>query len=905
MTADMLGFLSQDFMPHGHCYMWQPAILWTNVISDAMIALAYFSIPAGLIYIRKRRRDLMFPSLFILFSLFILLCGLTHVYSIYTIWVGSYGVHGAIKAATATVSVITAIALIYMVPRILATPSIDQLRQAVNEANKEKLDRLSAEAQYESDRNLREAANASPVGLMVVDDNGQITMANDALCTLFGYQLGELAGENVTVLIERDMRGSHGKLLQSFFTSSSASRAMASGRVVHGVHKSGQKIPIEIRLIKKTINDEDKVFAAVTDVSEKLASQERLAKANHRFERITSATREGLWEWQLESNTLWWSSALWQLFGYQKEPAELNMGLWEAHVHDDDRSKFFSAMDKHIINGDDFDVEFRAILVNREVRWFRVHGECVGEEGASNRYMCGSVEDIQQRKDMALSLSEKNQFLESIFSGTSYGLFVLDCLKDGRQVFTSVNPTIESALGTKIKDLKNKTVSELAPRVLSRESAEKIEDRYRLSYETGRQQTYVENVEIKGHSTWWKTSLYPVMDEVGDIYRIVGSSVEITELKETESKLKESEQFLSAVVESSLCGLYILDIKDDKNVFVNERYTAITGYALKDLESLPGMASIIHPEDVAEVRRHVQRVIQNKGAVEPIEYRLLHKNGHWIWCYSYDMVFRFDPDRNPIQMLGSFIDISDLKESSEKLKQSNKDLENFAYMASHDLQEPLRKIIAFSTSVEAGAEIENVSEDTRYAMKKMAESSRVMKDLVKNILQVSKVASREVSVAPEPLSDLMAEVREILSEDIDAVQPIIEVVRDATLSVDRFLFVQLLKNLVGNAIKYKSPDRELIIRIDVTDRYEGRVVCGRQITVSDNGIGFDNEDVDKMFSAFGRLDNELKNTGSGMGLAICRQVVNAHKGTIHAQGVLGEGATFFVDIPDKLSEVES
>lgn len=665
MSVEVLEFLSQDFMPHGHCYFWRPSILWTNVIADAVIAAAYFSIPAALIYIRKKRQDMIYPSLFILFSLFILLCGLTHLYSIYTIWVGSYGIHGVIKAATAIISLTTAVVLASMLPKIIKTPTIDQLKDAVDSANKEKLDRLAIESQFESEKSLREAANASPVGLMVVAEDGTITMGNDALCHLFGYAPGELVGENVSILIETGMHAEHVHLIKGFFESKNDSRAMASGRIVYGVHKSGCPIPIEIKLIKKTGSGVSQVFAAVSDMSEKLADQEILAKANRRFERITSASQEGLWEWHLESNSLWWSPTFWQLLGYKKEPAEINMGLWEAHVHEEDRARLFSAIDRHVSQGDELDIEFRSILVDRQVRWFQARGKCVTEASDKNRYMCGTIEDIQRRKDLDMTLAEKNQFLESVFAGASYGLYVMDCAKDGTLTFATANPHVEQNMRLKLRDIKGKSIFDLVGKMLSQEDAEKINARMQFSYETGRAQTYIEKISFYDRATWWKTSLHPIMNEVGDIYRIIGSSVEITELKETEQKLQDSENFLSAVVESSLCGLYIYDLTTSKNVFINNRYTEITGYSEQDFQSMDDMHALFHPDDMQQVVEHMQKVMDSDKGYESLEYRFLHKSGHWIWCYSYDLVFRRNEAGEATQMLGSFINITDIKNSQE------------------------------------------------------------------------------------------------------------------------------------------------------------------------------------------------------------------------------------------------
>ncbi len=124
---------SSDFMPHGYCYLWNPRLVWLHVVSDALIALAYFSIPVTLIYFIRKRRDLPFNWMFVSFGIFILACGATHTMEVWTLWHGTYWLSGAIKAVTAMASLPTAILLVQLVPRALALPSPDAMKLEIAE----------------------------------------------------------------------------------------------------------------------------------------------------------------------------------------------------------------------------------------------------------------------------------------------------------------------------------------------------------------------------------------------------------------------------------------------------------------------------------------------------------------------------------------------------------------------------------------------------------------------------------------------------------------------------------------------------------------------------------------------------------------------------------------------------
>ncbi|MES2295996.1 MAG: ATP-binding protein [Pseudomonadota bacterium] len=139
-------FSSEGFMPHGHCYLWTPELLWTYVVADTLIGLAYYSIPLAMLYFVRRRSDLQFSWIFILFSLFIFACGTTHLMAIWTIWHPNYWLDAALKAVTALVSIITAILLWPLIPKALRIPSATQLNALVREREREIEQRKQVEA---------------------------------------------------------------------------------------------------------------------------------------------------------------------------------------------------------------------------------------------------------------------------------------------------------------------------------------------------------------------------------------------------------------------------------------------------------------------------------------------------------------------------------------------------------------------------------------------------------------------------------------------------------------------------------------------------------------------------------------------------------------------------------------
>ncbi|MCF2948696.1 PAS domain S-box protein [Paraglaciecola aquimarina] len=314
-----------DYMPHGHCYMWKPEILWLNVVSDVLIAFAYFSIPVAIYYFVKKRNDLEFKGIFILFSLFILCCGITHLVSIFVIWHGTYGIHGLSKLLTAIVSCITAYKVYQSMPMALKLPSEQDLKVAYEVAHQEKLERVRIESQRQQEAMLRESTESSHVGILVVDKEGKIQVANDAAVNIFEYTKEELEGNNIDVLVPTKQRNSHHNLVKSFFNTKQSEMLMASDRTVTGVTKSGRIIPIEVRLNRRDHAGKPLVFASFQDISERILAQQAFLSSENMTRSILESLPIGLHIFTLKNDELYltqFNPAAEKILGFEHQALE-------------------------------------------------------------------------------------------------------------------------------------------------------------------------------------------------------------------------------------------------------------------------------------------------------------------------------------------------------------------------------------------------------------------------------------------------------------------------------------------------------------------------------------------------------------------------------------------------------
>lgn len=297
-----------DFMPHGHCYFWNPLIVWIHVLSDVVIAGAYFSIPVFLFYFIRKRRDLPFQSIFLMFGFFIVACGMTHLMEIWNVWHGDYALAGIIKGITATVSAATSIALFRITPKALLMPSQSQLNAInqklqvqiqENERAKDELRRAHEELEKRvairtqeleiankklqkvifdherAEERFRLAVEASPSSMIMINESGKIELVNAQAEETFGYSRTEMLGMQVETLIPSRYRSNHPSHRESFKKNPEA-RRMGVGRDLFAQRKNGTEFPVEIGLNPIVIQGHQYVLSVIVDITERKEHESRL-----------------------------------------------------------------------------------------------------------------------------------------------------------------------------------------------------------------------------------------------------------------------------------------------------------------------------------------------------------------------------------------------------------------------------------------------------------------------------------------------------------------------------------------------------------------------------------------------------------------------------------------------------
>lgn len=260
------------------------------------------------------------------------------------------------------------------------------------------------------------------------------------------------------------------------------------------------------------------------------------------------------------------------------------------------------------------------------------------------------------------------------------------------------------------------------------------------------------------------------------------------------------------------------------------------------------------------------------------------------------------------------LEIKERKSSEEKIKQlnrqlleniaslesANKDLDRFAFMASHDLQEPLRKIRMFSDRLQL--KYQNVlDDDGKTNISRIQKAAERMQNLITDILTFSKIAVDKAAFVETDINQLIDEVLVDLDEEIKSKNAKLHIDRMPVLTVNPGLMKPLFQNLIGNALKYCKKDIDPVVKIthEVNALLNGKNKDSRycKILIQDNGIGFDQKYAEEIFGMFKRLHHNTEFQGTGIGLALCKKIVEQHKGYISARSKINEGSTFIISLP--------
>jgi PAS domain S-box-containing protein len=407
----------------------------------------------------------------------------------------------------------------------------------------------------------------------------------------------------------------------------------------------------------------------------------------------------------------------------------------------------------------------------------------------------------------------------------------------------------------------------------------------------------------------------PYKNSNGIVEGIMAFGHDVTDQVTARQKIEYAEEKARLAIESADLGAYEVNLITHKMI-TSPRFRAIWG--VDDTTDRSQFAAVIHPDDLS-VREQAHKKSIETGNLH-YEARVIWKDKSEHWVKIKGKVL-YDEKQKPVKLLGVIQDITEqklfseeltkkvedrtkeLQEAKERLERSNAELEQFAYITSHDLQEPLRKIQVFNDMLQEKSIINE--QGKRYAGK-IDESAKRMTGLIKDLLNYSRLSHSGMQFEETPLQTVLENVLSDFELLITQKKAVIETDRLDTIEAIPLQMNQLFSNLIGNALKFSKGDTSPLIQIKANKLSPDEKkklpslntnINYYKIQIKDNGIGFEQEYGEKIFTIFQRLNQQNLFGGYGIGLALCRKIVSNHNGLIYAEGKPDEGAGFTVILP--------
>ncbi len=497
------------------------------------------------------------------------------------------------------------------------------------------------------------------------------------------------------------------------------------------------------------------------------------------------------------------------------------------------------------------------------------------------------VTDITETKRAANDLSQTRNYLEQLINYANAPIIVWNPESE----IVLFNKAFERLTGFKAQEVINKKLDFLFPDASLERSKAKIRQTLKGDF--------LEGIEIpilcKSGDVkivlWNSANIYD--NENRTLISTIAQGNDITSRKKAENALLESQRKLELALENGNIGIWEFDVRTRKFLFDGRMNKMMSLGNMPFDGSFKAFERLINDEDVKHVNEAFRRTIVNH---EPFESILRVVRDEDVEKYLLFKGKLYEDEGEPSRIIGVSFDITGMKKSSEQalfklteeLTRSNRDLEHFAYVISHDLQEPLRMVSSFTQLLNQkyGDQLDGNARDY---MKFAVEGSERMYNLINALLAYSRINLKGRKFRLVDINGVLEEVVKNLRHMIEKKEAAIKIGNMPALYADRSQMIQLFQNLISNGIKFSTDFPEITVNSEEQDEHY-------LFSVIDEGIGIDEQFFERIFQIFQRLEQVEEYEGTGIGLSVCKRIVERHGGRIWIESKQGSGSTFWFTI---------
>ncbi|WP_017314294.1 PAS domain-containing protein [Mastigocladopsis repens] len=716
--------------------------------------------------------------------------------------------------------------------------------------------------------------------------------------------------------------------------------------IIHGKERPFGVLGVHTTTQRTFSKDDIYFLQAIANVLataiERQRVEDALRESEQRWQLALRGNSDGIWDWNVKTNEVFFSTRWKEMLGYSEHEIVNHLDEWMSRIHPDDIARVTRVIQDHFARKTPFYIsEYRVRCKDGSYKWVLDRGQALWDDEGTVVRMAGSHTDITEHKLAEEKLQESEKRFQILARATNDAVWDWDLLTDKLWW----NDSVQTLFGYSPEEVKSEATwwyEHIHPN-----------DRERIVSDI--------HAVINSNQQFWSNEYlfrradgsyayifdrgYVVHDNIGKSVRMIGAMMDISERKRVQEELQRQNLRSQLFADITLKIRQSLQIDEILQTTVTEVQKLLHAERVLIFRLLSDGSGIVVQEavvggvlavlghnlhDPCFVEDYIQKYRHGRisavtdiehGGIEPcyVEFLkrlsvrsnlivpILLKNQLWglliahqctqprQWTSWETELLRHLADQIGIALAQAQLLEQETRQRQELLR-SNDELQQFAFIASHDLQEPLRKIKTFGERLKA-AYSDALTDQGRDYLDRMQNATRRMQALIEDLLTLSRVTTRGQPFVPVDLTQVTQEVLSDLEIRIQQTGAYVEVGELPIIHADPLQMRQLLQNLIGNALKFHRQGERPIVNIYTQQLNDQDAVEFCQIIVEDNGIGFDEKYLDRIFNVFQRLHGRSEYEGTGIGLAICRKIVERHNGSISAQSTPGQGSRFIVILP--------
>ncbi|GAA5029181.1 hypothetical protein GCM10011506_17270 [Marivirga lumbricoides] len=660
------------------------------------------------------------------------------------------------------------------------------------------------------------------------------------------------------------------------------------------------------------------VLVVCTETTSKIKARQALEESEERF-RLLAENADLLIATSNEHGRIDYFNKAWEDFTGRSVEKLITEG-WRDLLHPDDKERFLTSYSKAFENREMLEIELRLLNKNNEYRWILAKIPPLFSNDGVFKGFLSTCLDITEMKNAQQNLVKSEQRLASIVENAPFpiGVYV------GREMrIVLANKSIMD-VWSRGYDIVGKTYFEVLPELENQQVYQKLLKVYDSGepFHAKNQKIFLNvNCELKEH--YFNYSFTPLFDAAGKVYGVMNTAADITDINFANLKIKQNEKHLQDTILQAPVAICIMKGPNYIVELANNKMLELWGVKREDIlgkpvfdgipeaenQGLEGLLNKVLSTGETVSAEGVPVKLPRKGEAETVYVDFVYQANHSADGVVSNIMAIATDVTPQVKMRQKIEDVvskrtRELAEANSSLQKSNAELAQFAHIASHDLQEPLRKIAIFTQMLESGLG-DKVDEVSANYLSKIRVSSNRMHNMIKDVLTYSELLNQVRAFKRVELTEIIKNT--ILDYELLIEEKAARVEYDTLPAINAIplQMEQLFGNLIGNALKFSKNGTPLVIQVKAKElNFDDKYVNGLdtscnyiKLSFVDNGIGFEAEFQEQIFNIFQRLHSKADYSGTGIGLAMCKRIVQNHLGIINAEGSSGNGATFNVILP--------